>query len=212
MANDITSKIQKLLSLAGNNPSEEEAKAALLKAQALMAKYNIEQAELQPEGEKYTYDFIDTRVKDRGIHSSLAVVIATSFSSKVIRSGGYIYVFGRSDNAKAAAEALKFAFKVMRRGAHTAIKNEGLDPEGPGVAPIYNSYCKGFIVGVKASMDAQCVALAIVVPQDVTDEMNSRFNLRKGKRSTIQTSADRKHFLDGFQDGKSVMDRRAINA
>lgn len=210
--NDITSKIQKLLSLAGNNPSEEEAKAALLKAQELMAKYNIEQAELQPEGQKYTYDLVETRVKDRGIHSSLGVVIATSFSCRIIRSAGYIYVFGRSDNAKSAAEALKFAFKAMRRGAHKSIRGEGLDPEGPGVAPIYNSYCKGFIAGIKSAMDAQCVALAIIVPQDVTDEMNTRFNLRQGRRSTMSVSRNEKHFFNGFADGKTAMNGRALEA
>lgn len=40
--NKIADKIQKLLSLAGNNPSQEEAQAALLKAQKLMAQYNID--------------------------------------------------------------------------------------------------------------------------------------------------------------------------
>lgn len=35
--NKIAEKVQKLLNLAGNNPNQEEAQAALLKAQALMA-------------------------------------------------------------------------------------------------------------------------------------------------------------------------------
>ena len=209
---NIADKIQKLLSLAGNNPSEEEAKAALLKAQELMAKYNIEQAQLNPEGEKYTYDFIDSRVKDRSIHCSLGSVIATSFACRVLRSSGYIYIFGRKDNAQAAVSALKFAFKAMRRGAHAEIRAEGLDPEGPGVAPIYNSYCKGFIAGIKAAMDEQCVSLAIVVPQDVNDALNSRFNLRTSRKATIRTSTDVKHFSNGFQSGKSTMARRTLSS
>ena len=40
--NKIADKIQKLLNLAGNNPNEEEAQAALLKAQKLMAQYNVD--------------------------------------------------------------------------------------------------------------------------------------------------------------------------
>ena len=42
---DINEKIQKLLALAGNNPSDSEAKAAMLKAQELMLKYHIENPE-----------------------------------------------------------------------------------------------------------------------------------------------------------------------
>ena len=43
----ILEKIEKLLALAGNNPSEKEAISAALKAQELMAKYNIELADLE---------------------------------------------------------------------------------------------------------------------------------------------------------------------
>lgn len=43
----IVAKIQKLFALAGNNPSEQEAASALLKAQALLAKYNLSQADVE---------------------------------------------------------------------------------------------------------------------------------------------------------------------
>lgn len=52
----IADKIQKLLALAGNNPSQEEAQAALLKAQALMAKYNLKESDISTDGNKLTYD------------------------------------------------------------------------------------------------------------------------------------------------------------
>lgn len=208
----IVEKIQKLFSLAGNNPSKEEAKSALLKAQELMAKYNIEQEELNKSGLKYTYELFDTRVKERGIHNTLASVIATSFSCRVLGSAGYICVFGRSDNANAACEAIKFAFKVMRKGAHKEIRDLGLNSEGSGVAPIYNTYCMGFIAGLKSSMEAQCVALAIIVPQDVTDEMNSRFNLRDGRRSKFHADSDTERYNRGFKAGSTVMAKRGIEA
>lgn len=41
MEEKIIEKIRKCLALANNNPSEEEAKAAALMAQKLLAKYNI---------------------------------------------------------------------------------------------------------------------------------------------------------------------------
>ena len=48
----ILKKIENLLALAGNNPSENEAIAAALKAQELMAKYNIELADIEGETPK----------------------------------------------------------------------------------------------------------------------------------------------------------------
>lgn len=209
----IIDKIQKLLSLAGNNPSEEEAKAALLKAQKLMAKYSISQDHLgDSKHKKHAYAFVDSRVKDRGIHCQLANVIAHSFSCKALRNKGYIFIFERSENAQAAASATKFAFKTMRRGADKNIRAEGLDPSGKGVATIYNSYCNGFIEGLKSAMDAQCVALDIIVPKDVVDEMNARFNLRTSKKSKIMVSANEKFFSNGFNDGRTAMDKRSLKA
>ena len=38
---DVKDKIAKLLALAGNNPSQEEAKAALLRARELMAEHKL---------------------------------------------------------------------------------------------------------------------------------------------------------------------------
>ena len=43
----IIETIKKCLALASNNPSEEEARAAALKAQQLLAKYNIALADVE---------------------------------------------------------------------------------------------------------------------------------------------------------------------
>lgn len=44
--NRISDKIRKLMALAGNNPSEAEAAAAMAKAQELLASYNLDMAQL----------------------------------------------------------------------------------------------------------------------------------------------------------------------
>ena len=46
--NKIIEKIEKLIALSGSD-NENEAKAAMLKAQELMAKYEIEQDRVDPE-------------------------------------------------------------------------------------------------------------------------------------------------------------------
>lgn len=43
----IIAKIKKVLELSKNNPSEEEAKSAALKAQRLMAEYHISMSEVE---------------------------------------------------------------------------------------------------------------------------------------------------------------------
>ena len=83
----IITKIQNLLNLASNNPSEEEAKAALLKAQELMLKYHIENPE-PPEGEKVVFLFssLGFRRKTEFV-LMISVVIAENFRTKTVHHG-----------------------------------------------------------------------------------------------------------------------------
>ena len=77
--NKIADKIQKLLNLDGNNPNEEEAQAALLKAQALMAQYNVDMESLGQE-EKIKYSLEITKVKANPRDNQLQVIIANAFA------------------------------------------------------------------------------------------------------------------------------------
>ena len=53
----IIEKIKKIMALSENNPNQNEAIAAALKAQKLMAKFHIEESEL---GEELTESKIDS--------------------------------------------------------------------------------------------------------------------------------------------------------
>ena len=55
--NKMLEKVKKLLALAGNNPSEEEAQAAALKAQELIAQYNLDMS--QDTGVKINYKLME---------------------------------------------------------------------------------------------------------------------------------------------------------
>lgn len=211
--NQIADKIQKLLSLAGNNPSAEEAQAALLKAQELMAKYNIEVSASDGAG-GYTYDMIETNVKSHKFNDILISTIAASFAVRaIILYIKKLAVFGRSDNAKAAASAFEFAYKTMVRGGNKATREAGVQPGHKGAAHYYNSYVIGFINGLKSALDAQTVALAVVVPDDVNAEFNNRFTMGKEKRYGKTAAAyNRSIYNSGFSDGSKVMDKRSIQA
>lgn len=54
-------KIQKLLNLASNNPSEEEAQAAMLRAKELMLQYCIEEDDLDDPNRQVVNE-VDTEV------------------------------------------------------------------------------------------------------------------------------------------------------
>lgn len=209
----IADKIQKLLALAGNNPSEAEAKAALLKAQALMAEYNVDMEALQT-GEKITYDLIVTKVKAHKFNNTLGTILADAFACRIIIMGGInkIAFFGRSDNAKAVASAMEFTYTVMHKGQRRVAKKNGVYHK-EGQANFQNSYTLGFLYGLKTALDAQTVALAVVVPKDVNDAFAEKFpNIRKTKRSNTKEAYGRREYEAGLRDGSSVMARRSIQA
>lgn len=212
--NKIAEKIQHLLDkTVANGASESEAQQALMMAQKLMAKYNINQESLGGE-EKISYSLEPCKVRVNPRSKWMCMVIANSFAVKAIISGGKICYFGRSMNVTAAKSALEFAHKVMEHGMTKACRNHGLSgTEDKGASLIYNAYAQGFINGLKEALDAQTVALAIVVPEDVVTEFGKRFpNLRKGKASNWKRGNYQEEYMAGHRDGSQVMNKRSLEA
>lgn len=216
MEDKIIKKIEKLFALAGNNPNEKEAEAALLKAQKLMAEYGIEQSQLT--GEKITYATVYSNVHPHRINNALAEIIAKSFSCKVIIAYNHkgkrvLSFFGRTEFAEAANYTFEFVCKIMIHGGNRATRENGVNPGTKGAAIYYNSYCHGFIMGVKSKTDEQCKALMIVVPTDVEDAFHEKYKhcgTYKNKRGSAGT--DVTSYLMGVTDGKSALGKRELNA
>lgn len=212
MAANIIDKIQKLLALAGNNPEANEAKEALLKAQELMAQYNVDMEGLQQEA-SIKYLLVETKVKAHKLNNALTKIIAESFACKHIIVGNRLSIFGREDNAKAAASALEFAHKVMVKGGNKATKDAGFTPGRTGAAHWYNSYCFGFLKGLNDAMAAQTVALAVVIPEDVKTEFDTRFSNHCAYKSTgLKAACGVSAFEAGRRDGATVMNKRSLGA
>lgn len=208
----IADKIQKLLALAGNNPSEEEAKAALLKAQKMMAEYNLSQSDLSGE-EKINYSLEPCKVRVNPRSKTMCTIIANSFACKAIIVGSKINFFGREDNAKAAKSSMEFIHKAMEHGMSEECRKYGLSTSQSGASLIYNAYAKGYINGLKQALDAQCVALAVIVPQDVKEEFSKKFpNLRKTSSRMTSGRQYSESYFKGEQDGRSVMNKRSLEA
>lgn len=210
--NKIADKVQKLLNVTcENGATEDEAKAALLLAQKLMAKYNIE-LEQCTNSKELRCSLEITKVKPNPRNNQLGNIIADSFAVRgIIYGGNHWAFFGREANAKAAAEALKFIHKTLEAGIRRVCAEHGLKSSERGAAYYYNAYALGFIQGLKEAMAAQTKALAIVVPQDVNDKFKEKFPvLGQYRAKGMQYHHDHEAYAQGQRDGRSAMNRRSL--
>lgn len=211
--NKIADKIQKLLNLAGNNPNEEEAQAALLKAQKLMAQYNVDLESLDDGKKELKCSLELTKVKANPRDNQVQVIIANAFACKpIISCGRHLMFFGREDNAKAAKSCMEFIHKTMERGIRRICREYGLESSERGASAIYNGYAKGFIEGLRDTVGAQTVALAVVVPEDVKEAFAKKFpNVGQYKsKSTTWDPSYMNAYHQGKQDGRSAINRRSL--
>lgn len=217
---NIISKIEKLLALAGNNPSEAEAQAAMLKAQKLMAEHNLDMAQFkdQPQEKKeaITEYF-------RGYHNtnwalSLAKVICDNFRCNLLRAPGYGLVFvGLKDDVAICKAVFSFAAKTLdknMRKLRKQYRKQGLPTDG-----ISGDYAAGFIAGIKAKYKEQVEdndwGLVLVkdtlVEQKTQDIIDPKKKAKAGKR--LNRSGDMGLYTKGYLDGKSLgSDQKALQA
>ena len=209
--NAIANKIQHLLNkTVENGATEAEAQAALLMAQKLMAKYNIE-LEQQTGSKDFKCSLEETKVKPNPRNNALGNIIANSFAVKGIIYDGKWAFFGREANAKAAAEALKFIHKTLEAGIRRVCADHGLKSSERGAAFYYNAYALGFIKGLQEAMAAQTKALCVVVPEDVNNKFNEKFpKLNQYRGKGMQYHHDQDAYAQGKHDGRSAMDRRSL--
>lgn len=209
--NSIANKIQNLLNkTVENGASEAEAKSALLLAQKMMAKYNVELQE-QTGNKELSYTLEETKVKPNPRNNRLGNMIADSFGVKGIIYGDRWAFFGREADAKAAASALAFMHKVLEAGIRRVCADHGLKSSEKGAAYYYNAYAMGFLQGLKEALASQTKALAIVVPEDVKDKFGERFpRLHNYRARGMQYHPDADAYAKGHQDGRSAMDKRSL--
>lgn len=210
--NKMLDKVQKLLALAGNNPSEEEAKAAAMKAQELIAKYNLDMSSLSSE-EKIQYKLLKAEhPNNNGYRGALASIIAPNFRCKAIYIGTDIHFFGREGDVDTCVNIFNYLYKVMRTNGcrqERIARKEGRSARG-----VANCYWSGFMVGLKDELGAQSKALAIIVPEDVKDNFNKKFpsvgiDKRKGSR---HTGYDKGAYDAGYIDGRCSMKKGELGA
>lgn len=212
----ILNKIKNLLDLANNNPNENEAIAAALKAQELMAKYNIELEQLDHKEE--TREIVKEVYYQSGRHEmkkwkiNLSGIIAKNFRCKVYyignKSADDVVFYGYKEDAKIALQVFTYLYEVGNKFAvryYNKCKKEGRQTRG-----VMNTYLVGFKDGVAEVLQKQCTALMIVTPKEVTESYEEMSKGWKKVKSTLRLSGDTSAYSSGKSDGRDMASARSI--
>ena len=209
--NKIVDKIKKLLSLGGNNPNENEAQAAILKAHELMAEHGIHSASTEDE---VTYSRESCKHKgNRKYRRNLASIIASNFRCRSYINNGTVTFFGHSTDVRIAKEAFEYAYSYSYKASnrlYSEARKKGRAGNG-----IVNSYAIGFIRGLKEKLDAQSTALMVITPPDVNKEFEDYGRQNGMRTSTCRLTASKVNtdaYNSGFSDGSTVMNGRKLKS
>lgn len=205
-------KIKKMLSLAENNPSEEEALSAALQAHKLMAKYNINEEDVSLEEIKDEITSVFSQQK-HGCHlmawrKQLAGVVAKAFRCKAYVSGQDVVFRGYKDDAQLALEVYLMLYTVGDKLGSKAYSDQ-LEETGSGKGA-YNSMTIGFLHGVSDALNAQCTALMVVTPKEVEEDWESFAAGFVKDRKMAATRINSKLYNEGYSEGKQSVKSRAL--
>lgn len=217
---NIISKIEKLLALAGNNPSEAEAQVAMLKAQKLMAEHNLDMAQFkdQPQEKKEAVTEYFKGYHNTGWAISLAKVICDNFRCNLLRAAGYGLVFvGLKEDVAICKAVFTFAANTLDKNMmklRRQYRKQGLPTDG-----ISGDYAAGFIAGLKAKYKEQVEEnnWGLVLVKDALVEQKTQAIINpKGKSHSVKglnRSGDMGLYTKGYLDGKNLgSDQKAITA
>ncbi|MCI8993142.1 MAG: DUF2786 domain-containing protein [Eubacterium sp.] len=213
--NKIIDKIEKLISLSGSS-NENEARAAMLKAQELMAKYEIDREQVEGrETERPVVGFTSSPYREEWIHM-VSATIAENFRCRSIsiarnNSGGSFRIrfYGYEEDAEICINIFNYAIKVIRKKFMTlrAIYAEAQKEFGKTEK---SNYVIGFCYGLEKNFDeqkkqSQSFALALVTPKAVDDFVRSLPGIET-RQSPVNIARSRDAALlqrTGYVDGKT---------
>lgn len=133
---DVTTRIQKLLALAGNNPNEHEAESAMRAALKLAAKHNIDLKKLADKSGNRIGEMLfesHGRPWERAVCQAVGELYFCGYLYVKLGKKTCRHIFvGTEDNARVAAEISAWVAESIRRTGKR---------EARGDTPFYNSFC-----------------------------------------------------------------------
>ena len=207
----VIEKIKKLLAMTEENgASENEAMIAALKAQKLMAEYNLNIADIETKDEHATIveESFDCGNGDKWKYR-LANIIAGNFRCKTyFINESHIVFYGYKSDAKIALDVFKFLFntgnKLADRCYYEYYKN------GENTRGVKNTFLAGFCEGINDVLGKQCVALMIVTPKDVEDSFADKTKNFKTIHNRMSINNDKRAFEKGRYEGRSTANARSL--
>lgn len=213
--NKIIDKIEKLLKLSSSS-NENEARSAMMKAQKLMAKYEIKREQLKDgeQEERPVVSFSSVAFRDEWVQM-VSGVIADNFRCRrlsVSRPGSRgafrVRFYGYEEDAEICINIFNYAVKVVRqrfvelRAVYAHVNKEfGKDEK--------MNYVLGFCHGLEKNFEeqksqSQSFALALLTPKAVNDYVDAIPGVEKEGYKCFRSI--REHALlqqTGFADGKA---------
>lgn len=208
---EVIEKVKKILALAENNPNENEALAAALKAQKMMAKFHIQEEDLRDEVTESTIDSIVAKHNGKTAkwRLSLALVIAANFRCRVyIQNGKDVCFMGYEKDAMICKEVFLSMYSIGEKLSNK-LKRETRKSKGTATG-VKNTFCCGFVDGIKSELEKQCTALVLIVPKEVNEAFEAKMSNVKRKKVSLKISNDSEVYNKGFVSGKNSIQARAI--
>ena len=214
MNDALIQKLKKLLALAGNNPSQQEAEAALSKAQALAIENGIDLALIgsNEQEENVTREDMEFGKRLPTVNNYITNVLTKFFNVRIITSGGRKLIFiGKQSDINTAKYVYTWLSDTMVNCWHNYYKSNNV------LLSHKQSYLFGFYNGLANKLDANKVSVEKEKLKTV-DEQNKYsivvVNLQKKIQSFIEDefpklrtgatkriSMDSNSYNNGLKDG-----------
>ncbi len=206
MENKIIEKIQKLLRL-GESPNQNEAEAAMSKAQELMAKHNIEMQSVTDHDNEYVNNTTENYKRASAESKYINGILSKYFFVQLVRSSrnGYKFlnIVGEKNNVKTAMHMRTYLTNVFK----SLWKSYKLETGAPGNSK--QSFYWGLYKGFSAKMDLQREAvqksydMVLVNDPKVAAKVAELFGKVSQSRQRVN-AGDSKAQEAGYQQGKNL--------
>lgn len=211
--NKLEQQIIKVLELANKNTNRVEVIATAVKAQELMAEYNIKLQNISKKPANIVAEFA-TNARGKSYRFALATILANNYGVKLMWVGKMVPVFyGYENNAKTVTKIYEWLWQAIHRMADS--HQTKIWKQGNGVKGVYNSFVDRFLVSLKKELDKNCMALKITVAEEVNTEFD-KFMAEKGAGIFITKKRNapvyKCAFFHGVAEGSTIMQRKQVEA
>jgi Protein of unknown function (DUF2786) len=218
----IIGKIKKALALAADTKSPDEAQAAMMAAQRLMAKHNIDMSEVEDSEDSDGKRTIQTHITDPTGRipwwkKRLARIIADNFRceyfiSRLGKFNSVLTYLGLEDDVAIGKSVYTYAESVMDRQAKLYVQKYYREKKP--TKGVRNKFIEGFLSGLSAKFDEQVSqndwGLVLTTDALVVEELET-LGLRTVKSTGVKPkfSSDQNAWEEGYKQGQNFADTDA---